>query len=116
MKVIKVGEEGITFEDGSILSSAHEQSCCESHYLDFTHLTVDDFTGLEFEPHNLGKMVERIKNYGIALHPSSLGHPVRIPGYGTNNGCYSCDLDLVLTSRRGDSMAILDITDCQKIN
>jgi hypothetical protein len=58
------------------------------------NLTIADFEGLEFDISG-DDFFERIDGYGIALK-SLNGHPVRIPGYGSNNGYYSCDLELVL--------------------
>ena len=49
MKVTKVNQESIEFEDGSTLSSYHNQDCCESHYLYFGDVRLEDFDGLEFD-------------------------------------------------------------------
>ena len=35
-KVIKIND-GLYFDDGSSLTSDHDQDCCEHHYLDFNH-------------------------------------------------------------------------------
>lgn len=104
--------DGIMFDNGVFLASNHEQDCCESHYLDFTHITMDDFDGLEFDLTS-DDFFERVDGYGIALKPIA-GHPVRIPGYGYNNGYYSSQLDLVLNDGKGFSK-VFDITECQDI-
>ena len=49
MKVINVKFHTIYFEDGTEITSNHEQDCCESHYLSFGDLTLEDFDGLEFD-------------------------------------------------------------------
>jgi hypothetical protein len=112
-KVIKVDSDSLEFENEVVLTSDHDSDCCESHYLSFSDLTIDDFDGLEFDL-TLESFFERIDGYGIALKPLT-GHPVRIPGYGSNNGYYSSSLDLVLTCK-GETLKVFDVTDCQVIS
>jgi hypothetical protein len=110
--VTKINDEGIDFDNGSNLSSYHDAECCEHHWLSFEHLTLDDFEGLEFDLSNDG-FFERIPGYGIALLPLN-GHPVRIPGYGSNNGYYSDNLDLVLKNE--GKRVFYNISNCQIIS
>ena len=111
VKVVSIGDEYITFDNGVVLYSNHDSECCESHYLSLADLTIADFEGLEFDISN-DNFFERIEGYGIALKPLN-GHPVRIPGYGYNNGYYSSQLDLIL---KGDGFEkVYDISDCQVI-
>ena len=109
-KVTKVDINGITFDNGTILSSYHEQDCCEDHYLSFTDLSLDDFDKLEFDLSG-DKFFNRINGYGIELVPIK-GWSVKIPGYGSNNGYYSSNLELVLTVN-GESK-VFDISECQE--
>jgi hypothetical protein len=108
MKVIKVTGDRIEFENGLKLYSEHDQDCCESHYLDFSNLTLEDFKDLDFDLSN-DSFFTTIDEYGISLNPIK-GFPVRIPGYGYNNGYYSTNLILKLSDGRS-----YDITDCQNI-
>lgn len=110
-KVIKLNSESIEFDNGSILSSNHDSDCCETHYLSFGDLTISDFDGLQFDLSS-DSFFNRIDGYGIELIPI-LGHSVKVPGYGYNNGYYSSQLDLVLTS--GKDVKVFDITECQVI-
>lgn len=107
-KVIKVTDDGITFDNGIVLSSYHEDSCCETHYLDFSYVNIEDFDGLEFDLSS-SSFFKMIPDYGIELIPIK-GWPIRIPGYGNNNGYYSTNLSLVLSDGR-----TFDISDCQEI-
>lgn len=108
-KVVSVGKYALSFDDGSALYSYHEHDCCEEHYLDFSNLSLQDFDGLEFDLKNT--FFNRIDGYGIELIPV-FGHSVKIPGYGSNNGYYSHELDLVL--KFSDGLKIkFDITECQ---
>jgi len=95
-----------------VLSSDHESECCEQHYLSLTDLAVTDFDGLEFDLTS-DDFFERIDGYGIALKPL-VGFPVRIPGYGFNNGYYSDQLDLTLSDGKGFSK-VFDVSECQVI-
>lgn len=110
-KVIKVND-GLEFDDGYKLCSHHDQDCCENHYLDFEHIKLEDFEGLEFDLSN-DNFFTRIPDYGIALNPIK-GFPVRIPGYGSNNGYYSSNLSLILTKDREERT--YEIDDCQVID
>ena len=111
-KVIKIDSTGLDFDNGVRLESAHERNCCETHYLSFSDLTIMDFEGLEFDLTS-EEFFERIDGYGIALKPL-FGHPVRIPGYGHNNGYYSSELVLVLSDDKG-FRKVFDISNCQVI-
>lgn len=112
LKVVGVFRDGFTFEGGVRLFSEHDQDCCETHYLSTHDLTLADFEGLEFDLSG-DKFFERIDGYGIALLPI-VGHPVRIPGYGYNNGYYSSKLTLVLTDDK-ELERVYDISACQVI-
>lgn len=107
-KVKSIDSDSITFENGLVLSSNHEQDCCENHYLSFSDLKLEDFDGLEFDLSG-DTFFERVPDYGIRLIPVS-GHPVSIPGYGYNNGYYSSNLDLTLSDGR-----TFDVSSCQVI-
>lgn len=106
LKVIKVNPNSLEFDNGIILYSDHEYNCCEDHYLSLSDVTLD----LEFDLTS-DDFFERIEGYGIALKPI-MGFPVRIPGYGSNNGYYSSNLSLIITNNK-DFYKKYDITDCQ---
>lgn len=108
VKVVKV-DNCIYFSDGSELFCYHDQECCEEHYLDFEHIKLEDFNGLEFDLTN-ENFFKRIDGFGIELIPI-IGHSIKIPGYGYNNGYYSCNLKLVLKNNTQEF--IYDITECQ---
>lgn len=112
-KVIEISNDTIYFDNGTILTSNHDQDCCESHELDMEHLTLKDFEGLEFDLNN-DNFFRRIEDYGIELVPVK-GWPVKIPGYGSNNGYYSTELTLVVTNNK-DFRKEYDISECQEIN
>ena len=110
LKVVKVDEDCIVFENGIQLYSNHNRDCCESHYLSMQDLTIDDFNGLEFDLTN-DNFFKRIEGYGIELIPVN-GHSVKIPGYYYNNGYYSSNLDLIISDNNSFTKKY-DITECQ---
>jgi hypothetical protein len=112
-KVIKVTNDEIHFDNGLKLYSDHEQDCCESHYLSMNDISLDDFEELEFDLSD-DNFFNRISDYGIELIPIK-GHSVKIPGYGSNSGYYSSDLDLILTDNK-EFKKIYNINDCQNID
>lgn len=113
LKVVKLDLDSLEFDNGVKLYSYHESDCCENHYLSFSDLTLDDFEGLEFDLSN-DDFFERIEGYGIALKPIK-GFPIRIPGYGENNGYYSENLSLIVTDCNGFEKRY-DVTECQKVS
>lgn len=109
IKIIGISDDVIHFEHNVDIYSKHDQCCCEDHYLSLRDLDFDDLKDLTFDLSN-DEFFERIEGYGIALKPLN-GYPVRIPGYGSNNGYYSSNLDLVVSGK--DYRKEYDITDCQ---
>lgn len=110
-KVVKVCSDGLCFDNGYLLTSHHEQDCCEDHFLGLSDLSLEDFDGLEFDLTD-DSFFERIEGYGIALCPIK-GFPIRIPSYACNNGHYSANLTLVISN--GTDKREYDITECQHL-
>lgn len=113
LKVVKLDSEGLVFENDVQLYSNHDSDCCESHWLCFKDLTLDDFKDLEFDLSD-DKFFKKIEDYGIELIPIK-GHSIKVPGYGSNNGYYSTELTLVI-SQNGKTLKAFDITECQVID
>ena len=88
------------------------QIVVKKHWLDFEHIKLEDFEGLDFDL-TTDDFFERILDYGIGLKPIK-GFPVRIPGYGSNNGYYSSNIDLILTDGKKFNKTY-DISECQVI-
>jgi len=113
VKVVKVDQYSMVFDDGTELSSSHEQDCCENHYLSFEHITLEEVEDLRFDL-TKDDFFEKIEDYGIALKPLN-GHPVRIPGYGFNNGYYGTNLALTIDNSNMKYHKKHDISECQVI-
>jgi len=112
--VDSITDDVIYFDNGLRLSHYHASDCCEYHWLDFTHIELDEFDGMQFDLSS-DDFFERIPGYGIALKPLN-GHPIRIPGYGSNNGYYSDNLTLILSDSDDQEVKTFDISDCQEIS
>ena len=112
LKVLKIENDEIVFEDGIRLFSDHEPDCCEDHYLDLNSLDLSDFDGLEFDLTN-DDFFNRIEDYGIELIPLK-GHSVKVPGYGTNNGYYSDNIHLIISDINDKTIKSYDVSECQK--
>lgn len=113
LKVVKVYGDELLFEDGVKLFSDHYQDCCEYHYLDFADLDIKDFEGLEFDLSG-DDFFNRIQDYGIELVPIK-GHSVKVSGYGSNNGYYSSNIELII-AKDGKNLKSYDVSECQKWN
>ena len=111
-KIKEITGDIIIFENGYKLYSHHNKDCCENHWLDFEHLKKEDYQDLEFDLSN-DDFFTRIENYGISLNATN-NFPLRIPGYGSNNGYYSSNLKLILEVDRGKRE--YDVSECQVIN
>lgn len=111
-KIKHISDDIIVFENGYKLYSNHSQDCCEHHWLDFSNIKEEDYKDLEFDL-STDNFFNRVEDYGIELLATN-NFPLRIPGYGSNNGYYSSNLDLVLETDKGTRN--YDITECQVIN
>lgn len=112
-KIIKLEQEWITFDDGSIIFSSHDSDCCEHHYLDPSGIELYEVKDLEFDlTQSLESLIERVDGYGIRLK-STNNFALAIPAYGYNNGYYGTNIDLTL--KTDNKTETIDITECQDI-
>lgn len=98
MKIIKITDEEILFDNGCKLTYYHDQDCCEHNYADFTQL---EDTGIENEEFEFSeKMFEFEDGEGFRLVAKS-GNKYFIPCYSRQNGWYSCGLDIIFENTIG---------------
>ena len=102
------------FDNTYVLCSDHEIECCEMHYLDISGFEKEDFFDVhfDFDIVDLSRSIERVDGSGIRLKPND-NHPIFVPGYSSNNGCYSDDMSLCFYSYELGALGDIDITDCQ---
>ena len=101
MKIVKVSDDGIEFDDGSTLVAHHEQDCCEQVYADFCVLKDQFIMDVEFD----SVEIQKVEGSGFRLNKTF------IPCYNKQNGYYSDRLELRLLLAGGD-LQVIDISDC----
>lgn len=107
-------DQFIKFDNGEMLSSHHEQECCEDVYADFGGMQVmgvqpENFVyahELDFFENVLDSIVP-IEGLGFYL-VSKQGICILVPCYNDQNGYYSSDLALYYKGKK------LDISECVK--
>lgn len=117
MKIIKIDEDRIEFDNGYTLTYYHNQDCCENVYADFKNMQVNnliitekiDVSKYEFSEELLDN-IECIKDVGFNLITKD-GIKILVSCYNSQNGYYSSDLELILTKNNGVSER-KDISDC----
>lgn len=98
MKITKITDEKISFDNGCFLTYDHNQDCCEHNYADFSQLQDTGIEDEEFEFNE--KMFEFEDGEGFRLVANS-GNKYFIPCYSYQNGYYSSDLDIIFDNGVG---------------
>lgn len=89
MKIIKIDDEKIVFDNGSFITFSHDQDCCEYNYADFMQLRDTD---IENETFNTNLIFEKVDGSGFRF--GNLGKMYFVPCYSEQNGYYSTDIDI----------------------
>ena len=110
-RVVQVDDYEIRFDNGYVLSSDHDQDCCESHYLSFRDLSLEDFDRMDFDLSG-DSFFRKVEDFGIRLIAKD-GREVPVPGYGFNNGYYGDNISLVLTNSQLETIGSWDVSECQ---
>ena len=118
MKIERINDSGIIFNNGTKLRHYHSQDCCENVYADWEYLkqyNVLPSTGenisiydIEFDE-SITNNIDYEKNMGIKLI-SKTGDKWFIPCYNEQNGYYSSNLNLIIEFEDKPTITI-DITD-----
>ncbi len=121
MKIDKISNEYIVFNNGFEMNSYHKQDCCESIYADFSVLktyNLSTITGKEINifdiefNEDIENYIKKIEDMGFILI-SKIGERFFVPCYNSQNGYYSRNLDLVIV-RNDESEISINISDCVK--
>lgn len=118
MKITKINEKEIVFDNGNTLTYLHEQDCCEHVFADFKNLQVltklfhnsINSNDLDFEE-DLQNYIYKIKDVGFEIEDKN-GIRLFISCYNCQNGYYSDELKLEYNKLKEQSPIIIDITDC----
>lgn len=93
MKIKRVEENKIIFDNGDTITFGHEQDCCEYNYADFLYLTPNDINfNFNFQ---YPLQFEAIEELGFKF--GSNGRWIFIPCYSEQNGYYTTDIDIYFT-------------------
>lgn len=99
MKIVKVNDEAIIFDNGNEITFEHCADCCEWNYADFKQL--DDIArATEFDPNLKFEMVE-----GSGFRFGNKNKMFFVPCYSEQNGYYSSDLEIYYN---GEQVIYLD--------
>lgn len=123
MRIVEIGDESLTFDNGCVLMSNHSSDCCEWHWLDFSVMRTDKYvstvTGKSIniyeQEFDFSKCVpfKKIEGTGILLRDVE-GNKYLICGYGDNNGYYGTNIDLIYVDDDGNVIFKYDVTECQE--
>jgi hypothetical protein len=106
MAKIKTFEENLlVFDDGTQITCDHVPDCCEYNYARFED--IDDIAKTtDFDTSNLA--VETVENAGFRFgnQPNKMFF---VPCYSSQNGYYSCNLDIYINNRQVASV------DCEEV-
>ena len=94
MKIAKITDEAIIFDNGNEITFEHCQDCCEWNYADFKQ--VDDIArATDFDPNLKFEVVE---NSGFRF--GNEGKMFFVPCYSEQNGYYSNDVEIYYNNRK----------------
>lgn len=88
MRIKKVNDDEILFDNGNIIEYDHEPDCCEVNYADFKQLEPLAYE-TDFDQ-NLA--FEAVEDAGFRF--GNPGKMFFVPCYSTQNGYYSRDIDI----------------------
>ena len=90
MKIAKVTEEAIIFDNGNKITFNHCLDCCEWNYADFSILNPNVVN----YNYNFKEQLEFKAVNEMGFKFGSDGHWIFIPCYSEQNGYYSDDIDI----------------------
>lgn len=94
MKIIKLNQDELVFDNGMIISYDHCQSCCEHNYADFKQ--IEQLALNTNFDENL--IFEAVQDSGFRF-----GNPNKmffIPCYSEQNGCYTTEIDIYYNGKK----------------
>lgn len=106
MKIKKVTDEEIIFDNGNTITFDHAADCCEWNYADFSILTRRTVNYHYDFPENL--QFKAVKGEGFKF--GCEGHWIYIPCYSEQNGWYSSDIDIYYRGKK-----VIRHMDCKTI-
>lgn len=97
MKIVKISEKGLLFDNGTSIEDLHEQDCCEHVYADWSQLEDTDVKSHDF---NEQISIEKVEGSGFRIEGYF------IPCYNEQNGYYGSDLSLEIKEKDKETRII----------
>jgi len=94
MKIKKITEESILFDNGDKITYDHDQDCCEYNYADFAQM--DDFA----KDYDFKEPLQFEKVDGAGFRFGDPDFMVFVPCYSSQNGYYTTELDIYLNGNK----------------
>lgn len=91
MRISKVTDEAIYFDNGNSITYDHEQDCCELNYADFTTAVTPDNI---YYYHLFDEDLEFKKVDGMGFVFGDKEAKIFVPCYSDQNGFYTTDIDI----------------------
>lgn len=96
MRIERVTERAIIFDNGNEITYEHEPDCCEYNYADFSNLN-SNVVNYDYD-FNEDLKFEQIPEMGFRF--GSNGRWIFIPCYSSQNGYYSSDVDIYYSQKK----------------
>lgn len=93
MRISKVYDDAIVFDNGNKITYDHNADCCECNYADFSVLTPDNI----YYNHDFNESLQFKIVDGMGFKFGDGNHWIFIPCYSEQNGYYSSDVDIYYT-------------------
>ena len=99
MKIEKITDEAIIFDNGNRITYDHEQDCCESNWADFSSLEDTLAMEAEFDENLVFEIVEGSGDCdkGAGIRFGNPGNMFFVPCYSEQNGYYTTDIQIYYT-------------------
>jgi len=101
MKITKITEGAIHFNNGNSITFSHDQDCCEDNYADFSVLT-NGTVNIDYD-FNENLIFKKVDGGGFLF--GNEGHMIFVPCYSEQNGYYTSNIDIYYN---GQSVISLD--------
>ena len=104
MKISKVTDEAIIFDNGSTITFDHSPDCCEWNYADF--LQIDDIA----KDYNFNENLKFKPIEGAGFRFGDNNQMFFVPCYSEQSGYYSYDIDIYYNNEH-----VLYLEECEGI-
>jgi hypothetical protein len=104
MKIVKVNQEKILFDNGNKITFDHVQDCCENNYADFKQIcSLARKTDFDED-----LVFESVEGAGFRFG-NKRGHMFFVPCYSEQNGYYTAEIDIYYKDKR-----VVHINECDQ--